>query len=115
MTKQRILRIPPGHPVTNDPRIDKVEEDPNLDEPVVVTEEVPTGEDDIVDRRRISGDSRKIFADERRALKAARTAGDVQAEVDALEKMVDDLCNIVIGKSLDELELEYPAEDDGTA
>ncbi|UBF22403.1 hypothetical protein HCTV-15_gp36 [Haloarcula virus HCTV-15] len=115
MTEIRILRVPPGHKVREDPRIDRVETDPDIDAPVVVTKNVPSGDEEVVDRRRISPPSKKTVADQRRSYNAAKATGDLQTQVDALEVIVDDLWNIVSGNTLDETETEYPADDETAA
>lgn len=113
MPKEKtIMMVPPGHRVRRDARVDEIRTDEDADRPYLIQETIPEEGETSVDRAFISNDSERTFADERRALKAARDAGDVQAEVDALEKMVDDLCNIVTGKTLDELEVDYPADEE---
>ncbi|QRV15010.1 hypothetical protein JMJ58_19200 [Haloterrigena salifodinae] len=81
--------------------------DPDVDRPGV--QQVPVTEegDTSVDRALISGESKDEFARQRKARSDAKTAGDLQAQVDALQAIVDDLWHIVSGETADETEASY--------
>ena len=115
-TEKIVLLVPPGEPVRPDPRYDEIRESEEVESPAVIQELVSDDGDTSVDRALVSVDSFQRFADEQRNLDEARTAEDSQAQIDALEQMVDDLWEIVTGLSSAETRNEYPpVEDDSTS
>ncbi|AGC34305.1 hypothetical protein HSTV2_36 [Halorubrum sodomense tailed virus 2] len=112
MVKEKtVLLVPPGHNRRPAGRYDEVRESDEVSSPKVIQEVVPEDGDTSVDRSLVSADSKKKVAESRRNYNAAKNAGDLQAQIDALEVVVDDLWNIVTGETVDDTEGSYPPDE----
>lgn len=108
MTKKvtrTILKIPTDASVQHGdhPYVDEIREDDEITSPKVVQETIQEVGTELIARDLVSSATTDAIAQAKLDYDDAKATGDQAAQIDALERIVDELVDVTTGQTLDEL------------